>query len=101
MLTREAIGSVARLGFRRSRCARCGGSRHVIDDDGPAVCRVCLFAWGHYARALRSGETVPELGGLQLRHVAHETPLLGCPLCRAQQVRSAASFDGWARGRGA
>jgi hypothetical protein len=82
-------------------CERCGRSKHVIDRDGPAICRVCLFAWGHYTRLVVRGLVVREAGGVQLRHQSHDYPMLGCPLCRADQLRGASSFDGWLRGRNA
>jgi ribosomal protein S14 len=84
----------------RMRCRRCGRTEHVIEGDGPPVCRVCLFAWGHYSATILKGAVVREVGGIQLRHADHSVPFLGCPLCRADQVRSAPSFDGWMRGRG-
>jgi ribosomal protein S14 len=84
-----------------ARCGRCGRTGHLIAGDGPTVCRICLLAWGHYTATILRGAVVHEVGGVQLRHASHETPLPGCPLCRAEQVRSAPSFDGWMRGRGA
>ena len=83
------------------RCERCGRSEHVIADDGPAICRVCLFAWGHYSRVILHGHAIREAGGVQLRHATHAYPILGCPLCRADQLRGTPSFDGWMRGRSA
>ena len=82
-----------------ARCERCGRADHLIDGDGPTICRVCLFAWGHYSRVILRGHVVREAGGVQLRHAAHEYPTLGCPLCRGNQLRAAPSFDGWTRGR--
>jgi hypothetical protein len=83
------------------RCERCRRTEHVIEGDGATVCRVCLFAWGHYSRMILRGMAVREAGGIQLRHAAHAYPILGCPLCRADQLRGAPSFDGWLRGRNA
>jgi ribosomal protein S14 len=83
------------------RCERCGRRDHVIEGDGPSICRVCLFAWGHYSRLILRGRAVREAGGIQLRHAAHDYPILGCPLCRADQLRGAPSFDGWLGGRNA
>jgi hypothetical protein len=83
------------------RCERCGRTEHVIDGDGPTICRVCLFAWGHYSRVILRGRVVREAGGIQLRHASHDYPSLGCPLCRADGLRPAASFDGWMHGRNA
>jgi ribosomal protein S14 len=85
----------------RARCERCGRSEHVVDGDGPSVCRVCIFAWGHYSTVILRGLIVHEVGGVQLRHAAHAYPTLGCPLCRTDQLRAAPSFDGWLHGRNA
>jgi ribosomal protein S14 len=85
----------------RPRCGRCGRSEHVIDGDGPSICRICLFAWGHYSGLVLRGLVVHEVGGVQLRHAAHDYPMVGCPLCRADQLRVTPSFNGWLRGRNA
>ena len=85
----------------RPRCDRCGRTDHVIDGDGHSICRVCLFAWGHYSWMILRGRVVREAGGVQLRHASHDYPMLGCPLCRADQLRGTPSFDGWLRGRNA
>ena len=82
----------------RPRCERCGRTEHIIDGDGPTVCRVCLFAWGHYSAVILRGHVVREAGGAPLRHASHEHPISGCALCRAD-VRPPPSFDGWLRGR--
>ena len=82
-------------------CARCGRSAYLIAGDGPAVCRVCLFAWVHYAAVVGQGPVVRELGVAQLRHVDHDVPRPGCRLCRAAQLAAAPHFDSWLRGRGA
>ena len=84
-----------------ARCGRCGRTDHLINGDGPTICRICLFAWGHYSRFILRGHVVREAGGVQLRHAAHHYPMLGCPLCRGEQLRGAASFDGWLGGRNA
>jgi hypothetical protein len=84
-----------------ARCRRCGRTDHLIDGDGPTICRICLFAWGHYSRFILRGLVVREAGGVQLRHAAHDYPMLGCPLCRGEQLRGAPSFDGWLGGRNA
>ena len=83
----------------RPRCERCGRTEHVIDGDGPSICRVCVFAWGDYSRVILRGLVVRETGGVQLRHAAHDDPVVGCPLCRAGELRGAASFEGGMRGR--
>ena len=67
----------------------------------PSVCRVCLFAWGHYATVILRGLVVREAGGVQLRHAGHDYPMPGCPLCRTDRLRGAPSFDGWLHGRNA
>jgi ribosomal protein S14 len=85
---------------RRLRCRRCGRGEHLVTGDGPAVCRICLFAWGHYSVAIARGRVVREVGGIQLRHASHDVPTLGCPLCRAAQVAATPTFDSWLRGRG-
>ena len=85
----------------RPCCERCGRTEHVIDGDGPTVCRVCLFAWGHLSDVILRGRVVREAGGVQLRHAAHDHPAVGCPLCRVDQPRGTPSFDGWMRGRNA
>lgn len=85
---------------RGPRCRRCGTSAHLVTDDGPVVCRVCLFAWGHYSATISRGAVVPEIGGLQLRHAGHQVPTLGCVLCRSAQLASTPTFDAWLRGRG-
>ncbi len=72
-----------------------------MSDDGPAICRVCLFAWGHYSVMIQRGSVVREAGGLTLRHAGHVVPILGCQLCRAEQIAATPTFDGWLRGRGA
>jgi hypothetical protein len=79
-------------------CHRCGRAEHVIAGDGPPVCRVCVFAWGHYTAAILRGPAVRETGGAYLRHAGHGVPHLGCQLCQAAQVRATPTFDGWARG---
>lgn len=83
----------------RPSCCRCDREDFLIEGDGPTVCRVCVFAWGGLGAAVRTGSVVPEVGGLQLRHAAHETPLLACPLCRAGRRDRLASLDGSARDR--
>ena len=83
----------------RPRCERCGRTAHVIDGDGPAICRVCLFAWGDFSAAILRGRVVHEMSGVQLRHAAHDDPMVGCPLCPTDRLRGAPSFDGWLRGR--
>lgn len=85
----------------RARCERCGRTEHLIDGDGPAMCRVCVLAWGHYSALILRGQVVREVGGVQLRHTAHDDPTLDCPLCRTDPLRRAPSFDGWLRGRNA
>jgi hypothetical protein len=85
----------------RTRCARCGRNEHVVDGDGPSVCRVCIFAWGHYSAVILRGRIVREVGGVQLRHAGHDHPMLGCPLCLTDQLRGAPSVDGWLGGRNA
>ena len=85
----------------RARCERCGGTEHLIDGDGPAVCRVCVFAWGHYTAVILRGLVVREAGGVQLRHAGHDYPAPSCPLCRTDRLRGAPSFDGWLHGRNA
>lgn len=86
-----------------ARCARCGRADRVIEGDGPAVCRVCLFAWAHYSSVILGGKgtLVREPGGIQLRHADHDVPMLACPRCRSGDVRSTPTFDGWMRGRNA
>ena len=79
----------------RARCERCGRTEHVIDGDGPAVCRVCVFAWGNYSAVILRGLVVREAGGVQLRHATHDYPTLGCPFCRPDPLRRAPSFDRW------
>ena len=71
----------------------------MIDGDGRAVCRVCLFAWGHYAAAILGGSVVHEAGGIRLRHTSHVAPVVGCALCRVERVRAGPSFDTWMRGQ--
>jgi ribosomal protein S14 len=88
---------LTQTGVPELSCERCGRSKQVIDGDGPVICRVCLVAWGDYTRLILSGRVVREAGGVQLRHAAHDYPMVGCPLCRADQLRGAASFDGWLR----
>ena len=73
----------------------------MVDGDGPPICMTCLYAWGHYSATILRGSVVREAGGIQLRHAGHAAPMFGCPMCRADRVRSALSFDGWMRGRGA
>jgi hypothetical protein len=81
-------------------CRRCGGVTHLIAGDGPAVCRVCLFAWVQYAAVIGRGPVVHEIGGAQLRHASHDVPVRECRLCRAAQLSAAPHFDAWLRGRG-
>lgn len=100
MFARQAIEPGIRSSIRRARCQRCGRPEHLVEGDGRVVCRVCLFAWGHFARSLRTGVIVHEMGGIQLRHLGHDLPVAGCALCRAERLRSAPSFNGWARGAG-
>lgn len=85
----------------RPRCERCGRTEHVIDGDGPVVCRVCVFAWGNFSAVILRGRVVREVGGVQLRHMAHDVSMPGCPLCPTSQLRGAPSFDGWLRGKSA
>jgi ribosomal protein S14 len=100
MFARQAIEPAVRPPVERARCQRCGRGEHLVEGDGRVVCRICLFAWGHFARSLRAGVIVHEVGGIQLRHLGHAIPLATCALCRAERLRSAPSFDGWARGPG-
>ena len=62
----SAMGIGFRVGTaiprRRDTCRRCGGDRRLIIDDGPPICRTCLMAWVWLARAVSSGETIPEPG---------------------------------------
>jgi hypothetical protein len=81
-------------------CRRCGSVEHVVSDDGPAICRVCLFAWGHYSVLIQRGSVVHEVGGVQLRHAGHAVPVHGCLLCRADEIASAPTLDSWMRRRG-
>ena len=67
----------------------------------PAICRVCIFAWGHYSAVTLRGLIVREVGAVQLRHAGHDDPMLGCPLCRTDRLRGTPSFDGWLHGRNA
>lgn len=68
--------------LRRSpRCARCRTTRHLITGDGPAVCRVCVLAWGWVARLVTSGPFIREPGDPELRHAEHRVPSLGCRAC--------------------
>jgi uncharacterized protein (DUF983 family) len=32
-------------------CRSCGSDRHLIADDGPLVCRICIFRAGQMGRA--------------------------------------------------
>ena len=82
-------------------CRRCGRVTHLVSGDGPVVCRVCLFAWVHYADVVRRGPLVREMGVVQLRHAEHGAPVTGCRFCRAAQLAAAPHFDAWLRERGA
>ena len=85
----------------RPRCERCGRTEHVIDGDGPTICRVCLFAWGAFLGGDPRGRVVREVAAPRsvTRPMTH--PMAGCPLCPADRLRGAPSFDGWLRGRNA
>lgn len=68
-------------GVAASACRHCGSTQRLLAmDDGVVVCRVCVLAWGGYAR-LASGPTIPEPGRREFDHLEHRSPRLGCPLC--------------------
>jgi hypothetical protein len=76
-------------------CRRCGGRNHLIEDDGPPICWICLVAWARFGADIVAGIPIREPGGLELRHDSHEFPLLACPLCRAAgRAHRFASSDG-------
>jgi hypothetical protein len=64
-------------------CIRCGGTRHLVTDDGPTRCRLCIMVWGHYAASVMSSTGPHERGRAELEHQDHSVPRPGCLLCAA------------------
>ena len=62
-------------------CSRCGGAIHLIEDDGPTVCRTCVLAWGQFGAAIVSGRSAHEPSRFEVAHLDHVVPELGCLLC--------------------
>jgi hypothetical protein len=68
---------------------------HLLEDDGPRICRICLFAWGRLAADLAAGTVTTEPSIIELRHRTHAVPLLACPRCRTLGfVRRFRALDG-------
>lgn len=61
-----------------TRCARCGGTRHLIADDGTTVCRACVM---RYADIVRRPERLTQ-GEARLLTEAHgDVAALGLDAC--------------------
>jgi hypothetical protein len=73
---------------RATSCRRCGGTRLLITDDGPVVCRNCVYAWTSFARiAAPTVHLIPEPGRAELEHRARHRALasIGCAYCAARR----------------
>jgi len=80
-----------------ARCRRCGRADRLVTDDGPPICRVCIIAWGAFARVVVHPSWVKEPGIVELRHREHLGIRLDCPSCLRAAVEP--GFVGRAVGR--
>jgi hypothetical protein len=79
-MDRQRQPSDAPLG---AACIRCGGTRLVIEGDGPPVCRLCIYAWTSFARLAAPTGWLMEPGRAELEHRARHRALasVGCVYC--------------------
>ncbi len=75
-------------------CSRCGDGRNLVEDDGPPVCRRCIYAWGWYAGRLTGSSMAAayEASQVELIHREHHlVPVVSCAFCRIRGAARRAS----------